>query len=251
MKHPSIAKKTPMKRIIIHWTGGTGTPNAVERKRYHFLIDAAGKVHDGNLKPEANRDCTDGNYAAHTRACNTASIGIGLCGMAGAAERPFDAGKHPLNREQFTALARLCADLCDTYAIAVARRSVLTHAEVEPTLAIKQRGKWDITWIPGMSITGDPVMIGDHLRKMIADTITATCPAAKTPQKPPRTSATQSTTIRASATQVAAGAGTAVTAVSALSGTAQIAALALAAIIVLAGIWIMRERLKHWAQGVR
>ena len=239
-----------MKRIIIHWTGGTGTPNAVDRKHYHFLIDAAGKVHDGDLNPEANLDCTDGNYAAHTGRLNTGSIGIGLCGMHEAQERPFDAGKHPLMREQFTALIDLCVDLCETYRLAVTRRTVLTHSEVEPTLGIKQRRKWDINWIPGMSGTGDPVMIGDQLRKMISGAITAGSPAGQTPQKPPRTSATQSTTVRACATQIAAGAGTAVTAVSALSGTAQIVALALAGTIMIAGVWIMRERLKHWAQGV-
>ena len=233
-----------MKRIIIHWTAGTKHISDLDRKHYHFIIDATGNVHEGDLRPEANNDCTDGNYAAHTRRCNTGSIGVALAGMHGAQESPFKAGGYPLAKEQFTALNRLCADLCETYSIPVTRRTVLTHAEVQPTLGIKQRGKWDIAWIPGMSGTGDPVMIGDQLRKMIAA-------AMETQQKPERTSATQSTTVRASATQIVAGAGTAVTAVSALTGTAQIFALALAGVIVLSGAWIMRERLKHWAQGVR
>lgn len=69
--------------------------------------------------------------------------------------------------------------------------------------------------------------------------------------KKPRTKPVQSTTVQASATQIAAGAGTAVTAVSALSGTAQLVALGFAGVIVLAGLWIMKERLRHWARGVR
>jgi peptidoglycan LD-endopeptidase CwlK len=73
----------------------------------------------------------------------------------------------------------------------------------------------------------------------------------KTGDTPPkeRTTAVQSTTVQASATQIAAGAGTAVASVSALDGTAQIVVLVLAGIIVLAGIWIMRERLRKWANG--
>jgi len=51
--------------------------------------------------------------------------------------------------------------------------------------------------------------------------------------------------------QIASGAGSAVAAVSAFEGTAQIVALALAGLIVLAGMFIMRERLKAWAAGWR
>jgi peptidoglycan LD-endopeptidase CwlK len=66
-----------------------------------------------------------------------------------------------------------------------------------------------------------------------------------------RTTPAQSTTVQASVTQIAAGAGTAVASVSALDGNAQIVVLALAGVIVLAGLWIMRERLRKWAEGDR
>ena len=69
--------------------------------------------------------------------------------------------------------------------------------------------------------------------------------------KPPRTSPAQSSTIRASAAQIATGAGGAVSAVAALDGTAQIVACALAGITVITALWIMRERVRHWAKGVR
>jgi peptidoglycan L-alanyl-D-glutamate endopeptidase CwlK len=66
-----------------------------------------------------------------------------------------------------------------------------------------------------------------------------------------RTSATQSGTVRASAVTVASGAGSAVAALSALDSTAQYIVLAFAGVAVLAGIWIMRERLRKWAGGDR
>ena len=66
-----------------------------------------------------------------------------------------------------------------------------------------------------------------------------------------RTSATQSNTVRASAVTIASGSGSAVAAISALDSTAQYIVLAFAGVVVLAGIWIMRERLRKWAGGDR
>lgn len=66
-----------------------------------------------------------------------------------------------------------------------------------------------------------------------------------------RTSPTQSTTVQASAVQIASGLGAGVSAVAALDGTAQLVALGFAGLVVLLAVWIMRERLKKWAGGVR
>jgi peptidoglycan L-alanyl-D-glutamate endopeptidase CwlK len=71
------------------------------------------------------------------------------------------------------------------------------------------------------------------------------------PPPKPRTSAAQSTTVQASAVQVASGVGAGVSAVAALDGTAQLIAIGFAGVIVLAALWVMRERLKKWADGVR
>lgn len=67
-------------------------------------------------------------------------------------------------------------------------------------------------------------------------------------KKSPHMKLTESTTVQASAAQIASGAVGGVTAVSALDGHAQIVALVLCAIVVLAGAWIMRERLRKWAR---
>lgn len=74
---------------------------------------------------------------------------------------------------------------------------------------------------------------------------------AANPPKKERKSPSQSTTVQASAVQMASGAGAGVAAVSSLDGTAQIVALVFVGIVILAAAWIMRERLKKWAEGVR
>ena len=71
------------------------------------------------------------------------------------------------------------------------------------------------------------------------------------PAKPVRTSAVQSTTVQASAVQIASGAGGAVAAVGALDGAAQLVAIGGCVLVVLLALWIMRERLKAWADGRR
>ncbi len=51
--------------------------------------------------------------------------------------------------------------------------------------------------------------------------------------------------------QIAGGIGTAATAVAALDGTAQLVAIGFAGVIILLAAYIMRERIKKWAKGVR
>jgi uncharacterized membrane protein YuzA (DUF378 family) len=57
--------------------------------------------------------------------------------------------------------------------------------------------------------------------------------------------------MQASATVTASGVGTAVGAVSSLDSVAQYIVLGFAGLTVLAAIFIMRERLKAWANGYR
>jgi len=75
----------------------------------------------------------------------------------------------------------------------------------------------------------------------------------ETKAKPPapRSSVAQSTTVQASAVQIVSGAGAGVAAVATLDGHAQIVALAFAGVITLAALWILRQRLRSWADGDR
>lgn len=168
-----------MKRIIVHWTAGSNKASEHDKKHYHFLIDGAGNVVPGLFKPEDNLSTADGHYAAHTKNCNTGSIGVSLCGMHEAVEQPFKTGPYPINKRQWDRMILLVADLARKYKIPVTAQTVLTHAEVQPNLGIAQNGKWDITRLPWDSGRQGAKAVGDHLR---AGVKLATVPAA--PQKP-------------------------------------------------------------------
>ena len=170
-----------MKRLVLHWTGGAHTPSNIDKQHYHFIIDGAGKVHPGRFPVEANERPQKGKYAAHTLNCNTGSIGIAVAAMGGAQERPFDAGRYPITPAQIDALVALCRTLAGQYRIPVTPQTILSHAEVQPTLGIKQKGKWDIAWLPGMEKPGDPVAVGNKLRAMIAGMASKPVAASKAP----------------------------------------------------------------------
>ncbi len=162
-----------MIRIIWHWTAGSHTANTTDKRHYHFIIEGDGTVVAGNHLPEVNAVLHNPNssstYAAHTRGLNTGSIGIAVAAMRGAQERPFNAGPSPITEAQVEALVKLTARLCAQYDIQVERDTVLSHAEVQPTLKVAQRNKWDITWLPGMKGVGDAVAVGDELRKAVRE----------------------------------------------------------------------------------
>jgi N-acetyl-anhydromuramyl-L-alanine amidase AmpD len=150
--------------IVFHWTAGGPKASALDKQHYHYMVQQDGSVAPGDHTPEDNLNIAGGDYAAHTLNANTGRIGVAMCGMMGAQERPFRAGSSPITWGQVNALSSLLADLCRRYSIPVTKRTVLSHAEVQPTLGITQRGKWDVAWLPGMAAAGDPVLIGDRIR---------------------------------------------------------------------------------------
>lgn len=165
---PEWMPKVSMQRIVVHWTAGGHQASEFDRGHYHILIESDGKLVRGKHSIADNVDISDGNYAAHTANCNTGSIGVSLCCMAGAVESPFKAGSAPMTRAQWDALSDVVADLCRHYKIAVTPKTVLSHAEVQSNLGIKQNGKWDIT-----RLAFDPSVVGaracgDKLRAAVA-----------------------------------------------------------------------------------
>jgi len=159
-----VAPRAKMTRIIFHWTAGGAEASALDRKHYHLLIEADGNLVRGDLPIDANAGPIRGNYAAHTRNANTGAIGVALCGMHKAQERPFDPGPKPITKDQWDALVDLLATLCRRYGIAPKADAVLSHAEVEPVLGIKQRGKWDIARLPWDESYASGASIGARLR---------------------------------------------------------------------------------------
>ncbi|KQQ38712.1 N-acetylmuramoyl-L-alanine amidase [Rhizobium sp. Leaf306] len=154
--------------IVFHWTAGQNKASDLDRSHYHVLIEGDGKHVRGvpsidlNSLPKAKS-----GYAAHTLNCNTGFIGVSLCGMAGAIEIPFSAGKQPITRVQWDELANVLAQLCKRYGIKVSRKTVLSHAEVQTNLGIKQKGKWDIARLPFDTSIQGAVAIGDQMRAMV------------------------------------------------------------------------------------
>lgn len=170
-----------MKRIINHWTGGGGRANSTDKKHYHMLTEHDGNIVKGKEEIEDNIVTSDGDYAAHTRNLNTDSIGLAMCGMIDAKEYPFDPGPAPLTEKQFRNHAILNADMCRTYGIPVTRETVLFHAEVEPTLGVKQNGKWDVTRLPWNSSIVGALSVGDHFREIVREVLGEAEPALGRP----------------------------------------------------------------------
>ena len=175
-----------MKRIIFHWTAGAHKASALDLEHYHEVIEGDGRVVFGKHPISANKAPLSAKYAAHTLNANTDSIGIAVCAMAGAVQAPFKTGKHPITPLQVHHLAKEIARLAKGYNIPVTRQTILSHAEVQPTLGIKQRGKWDIAWIPGWPSATDPIGVGDHIRKLVAEELAGMSRPVEKPTASPR-----------------------------------------------------------------
>lgn len=137
-----------MKRIIIHWTAGGYYPNADEKNYYHFLIDKDGNLHSGKFPPEANLNCRQGAYAAHTGGGNTGSVGIAMCAMAGFKNKS-ECGNYPITKKQFEATMAKCAELAIKYNISANSTNIMTHYEFGlKNPKTSSAGKIDVTYIP-------------------------------------------------------------------------------------------------------
>jgi hypothetical protein len=157
-----------MERVIFHWTAGTHKASEYERGHYHILIEGDGNLVRGIPSISANQaGGGSGSRASHTLNCNTGSIGVSLCCMAGAIERPFNAGEYPLTKEQWDMGSAVVADLCSRYHIAVMPRTVMSHAEVQANLGIHQRQKWDISRLPFDATFDTARRCGDRFRREV------------------------------------------------------------------------------------
>ena len=142
-----------MARIVLHWTAGAHKASALDREHYHVLVEGDGTVVYGNHPIDANAKPAREPRASHTRGLNTGSIGVSVCCMKDAIERPFSAGPFPMTITQWQVAAEVVAELCARYDIPVKQRSVLAHGEVQAVLGIPQLQKWDplvLPWTPNI-----------------------------------------------------------------------------------------------------
>lgn len=144
-----------MLRVHLHWTAGAHRASAEDRARYHVLVEGDGTLVRGDRSIAANAPGSGQAPASHTRGANTGAVGLALCGMRDARESPFDPGPSPLTALQWERAAAVAAELCRRYRIPVSRATLLSHAEVQGTLGIAQRGKWDVA-----RLAFDPSLVG-------------------------------------------------------------------------------------------
>lgn len=116
-------------------------------------------LNSGSLKP---------GYAAHCLNLNTDSIGVSIACMGGAVESPLSTGKWPMKVEQLHSLIEGVAKLARVYAIVVTEKTILSHAEVQGTLGVQQRNKWDYTVLPFDSKVKGAKPIGNYIRDQIS-----------------------------------------------------------------------------------
>lgn len=148
---PAWKPAAPMKRIICHWTAGAHKASGLDKFHYHVLIEADGNVVRGDFSIAdnvSNLVWDPRSYAAHTKGTNTGSIGVSVCCMANAKEKPFKAGASPMTQVQWARMIEVVADLCRSYDIRPTPETVLGHGEVEKNLGRKQDGKWDPMVLP-------------------------------------------------------------------------------------------------------
>jgi hypothetical protein len=170
-----------MARVLLHWTAGTHKASALDKAHYHVLIEGDGAVVMGNHAIDANAKPARNPRANHTRGLNTGSIGVSLCGMLNAVERPFKAGSFPITIAQWQVAAEVVADLCEQYKIPVTPRSVIAHGDVEAVLGIKQLQKWDplvLPWTPAISRQQVMDQFRASVQQHLSGLATATAPAA-------------------------------------------------------------------------
>lgn len=157
--------------VVWHWTAGANGIIELERKAYNFLTDTSGRIYDGEatIAEQVNYDWRKGIGASHTKSMNTGWVGISQDAMAGAKESPLNWGSHPITWEGIDAMLEQTMDVCEEYNIPISKWTTLSHAEVQETLGVKQRWKWDYKVLPGDTRSRNAVEVGDILRKRMVE----------------------------------------------------------------------------------
>ena len=167
-----------LNRIHLHWTAGDHLvtpvpgPNNDEADHYNDVFDVNGKATAGIPAIDQAYYASEKRGASHTLNANTGAIGLSVACMGDASYSGSVAnpGKWPINWVQIDAMLKRAAAYCLMYDIKVSKWTVLSHAEVQPTLLIKQNGKWDIMVLPdNPKLVLDPVKAGDTLRKRLLE----------------------------------------------------------------------------------
>ncbi|MEP4197343.1 MAG: N-acetylmuramoyl-L-alanine amidase [Aliishimia sp.] len=165
-----------MKRIHVHWTAGGHSANSTDKNAYHILIEGDGNVVRGDKSIANNAKGSGLKQASHTRMANTGAIGVSMCCMRQSRERPFDAGPSPMTEVQWNRMTEVVAELAHHYNILVTPTTILTHAEVQSNLGIRQKNKWDVVRLAFDLDPEGAEEVGERMRSEIAAHMDGTVP---------------------------------------------------------------------------
>ena len=154
-----------------HWTGGSYEVTGFEKSHYHGVYDYLGGKHYTTNDPDEQADYSysKGIGVSHTLNNNKGNLGLSIDCMGGATENGViaDCNGYPPTWKQIDTMLEDTAMYCKRYDIPVSKWTTLTHAEVQPTLNIRQKWKWDIRVLPDSNKLLDPIKAGDILRERL------------------------------------------------------------------------------------
>lgn len=154
-----------LRGIVAHWAVSNYKSNAVSEEHYHYIVEGDGTVVKGDHAIEDNFSTADDDYAAHTKGFNTRVAGISCASMLGATS-VTSYGNYPILEPQFESMCRKIAEIAKKYGVPVTDKTILSHAEVQPNLGIKQNGKWDISVLPYKGLN-TAKSCGDYMRQRV------------------------------------------------------------------------------------
>lgn len=170
-KESQIFGEAGLHGIIWHWTAARKIPTQDDLKHYNDGFDFEGNHYDGGARPEiqSNYDWRRKIGVSHTRNANTGRIGMSVAGMYGASGWPMNWGEHAVTWAGIDAMLERSALYATEFDIPVTKWSMLSHAEVEEVLGIKQKGKWDFMVLPGYTKPINAVEVGNILRARLIE----------------------------------------------------------------------------------
>ena len=158
--------------LIWHWTAGRDMPTKNDLKHYNDVFDFEGNQYDGGARIEhqANYDWRHRVGVSHSLNANTGRGGLAVAGMYNAEGWPeLKWGSHPITWEGIDGMLERSAEYCHAFEIPVSKWTTLSHAEIQQTLGIKQKNKWDYMVLPGFSEPKNAVIVGNILRERLIE----------------------------------------------------------------------------------
>lgn len=141
----------------IHWHWAVSTYDVTPRVRSHYngVFDYEGNEYDGGAPAQHQANYSYGQNkvgVSHTLSANTGSVGLSVACLSGVrpdwSEMSVIQGKYPVTWKAIDAMLEKTAELCEAFDIYPSKWTTLNHAEVQPNLGIRQKGKWDIQILP-------------------------------------------------------------------------------------------------------